>query len=69
MLEEVFSLLTLFCEDFFLSSLMILRTLARWNLKVIKLEVVGSVLNFRKAARRRRIVCLHSLLNQGLSRI
>ena len=48
---------------------MILRALARWNLKEIKLEVVGSVLNFRKAARRRWIACLHSLLNQGLSRL
>ena len=48
---------------------MILRTLARWNLKEIKLEVVGSVLNFRKAARHRQIACLHSLLNQGLSHL
>ena len=40
---------------------------ARWNLKEIKLEVVGSVLHFRKAARRRQIACLHSLLNQVLS--
>ena len=30
---------------------------------------MGSVLNFRKAAHRRRIACLHSLLNQGLSRL
>ena len=58
-----------FARIFFLASLMILRALARWNLKEIELEVVGSVLNFYKAARRRRIACLHSLLNQGLSRL
>ena len=34
---------------------MILRALARWNLKEIRLEIVGSVLNIRKAACRRRI--------------
>ena len=48
---------------------MILQALARWNLKEIKLEVVGSVLNFRKAPHHRRIACLHSLLNQGMSRL
>ena len=48
---------------------MILRVLARWNLKEIKLEVVGSVLNFHKAAHHRQIACLHSSLNQGLSRL
>ena len=48
---------------------MILWALARWNLKEIKLEVVGSVLNFRKAARRRRLACLNSLLNQCMSRL
>ena len=32
---------------------MILLLLARWNLKEIKLDVVGSTLNFLKAARRR----------------
>ena len=42
---------------------MILQALAQWNLEEIKLEVVGSVLNFCKAAHHR---CLHSLLNQGL---
>ena len=30
---------------------------------------MGSVLNFHKASRRRRIACLHSLLNQGLSHL
>ena len=48
---------------------MILWVLARWNLKEIQLEVVGSVLNYCKAARCSRIACLHSLLNQGLFRL
>ena len=42
---------------------------SRWNLKEIKLEVVAKVLNFRKAACHRWIACLHSLMNQGLSRL
>ena len=39
---------------------MILRTLARWNLKEMKLEVVGSALNFCKAVRCRRRACIYS---------
>ena len=49
-LEEVFNLFMKFCQDFFFASLMIFQAFALWDLKAIKLEVVGSVLNFRRAA-------------------
>ena len=58
MLEELFNLPHVILPGFFLGFSDDLQALARWNLKEIKLEVVGSVLNFRKAARRRRIALL-----------
>ena len=55
-----------FCQLFFLASFIGFLVFALRSLKALRLFVVGSLLNFCKAALRRQIAILQSSLNQGV---
>ena len=58
--------LTWFCQLFFMDTFMIFCDFALRSLKALRLMVVGSLSNFRKAPLRRRIAVLQLLLNQDV---